>query len=122
MGNRLCMLATPFQINGVNYSMSSACSTSAHCIGHAMELIQLGKQDVMFAGSGEELHWTMSALFDAMVRSAILTTHPSEPRELTMPGRLSSPAVAGCWSVTLTTQAGAPCSPNGGLWGHIRRI
>jgi len=59
-------LATPFQIKGVNYSMSSACSTSAHCIGHAMELIQLGKQDVMFAGGGEELHWTMSALFDAM--------------------------------------------------------
>ena len=59
-------LATPFQIKGVNYSISSACSTSAHCIGHAMELIQLGKQDVMFAGGGEELHWTMSALFDAM--------------------------------------------------------
>jgi len=59
-------LATPFEIKGVNYSISSACSTSAHCIGHAMELIQLGKQDVVFAGGGEELHWTMSALFDAM--------------------------------------------------------
>ena len=59
-------LATPFKIRGVNYSMSSACATSAHCIGHAMELIQLGKQDVVFAGGGEELHWTMSALFDAM--------------------------------------------------------
>jgi 3-oxoacyl-[acyl-carrier-protein] synthase I len=59
-------LATPFQIKGVNYSISSACSTSAHCIGHGMELIQLGKQDVVFAGGGEELHWTMSALFDAM--------------------------------------------------------
>lgn len=59
-------LATPFQIKGVNYSISSACSTSAHCIGNAMELIQLGKQDVVFAGGGEELHWTMSALFDAM--------------------------------------------------------
>ena len=59
-------LATPFQIKGVNYSISSACSTSAHCIGHAMELIQLGKQDVVFAGGGEELHWTMSVLFDAM--------------------------------------------------------
>ena len=59
-------LATPFKIKGVNYSISSACSTSAHCIGHAMELIQLGKQDVVFAGGGEELHWTMSALFDAM--------------------------------------------------------
>ena len=59
-------LATPFQIKGVNYSISSACSTSAHCIGNAMELIQLGKQDVVFAGGGEELHWTMSVLFDAM--------------------------------------------------------
>ena len=59
-------LATPFQIKGVNYSISSACSTSAHCIGHAMELIQLGKQDVVFAGGGEELDWTLSVLFDAM--------------------------------------------------------
>lgn len=59
-------LATPFKIKGVNYSISSACSTSAHCIGNAAELIQLGKQDIVFAGGGEELHWTMSALFDAM--------------------------------------------------------
>jgi len=59
-------LATPFSIKGVNYSMSSACSTSAHCIGHAVEQIQLGKQDVVFAGGGEEEHWTMSCLFDAM--------------------------------------------------------
>lgn len=59
-------LATPFKIKGVNYSISSACSTSAHCIGNAMELIQLGKQDVVFAGGGEEEHWTSSALFDAM--------------------------------------------------------
>lgn len=59
-------LATPFKIKGVNYSISSACATSAHCIGHAMELIQMGKQDVVFAGGGEEVHWTMSVLFDAM--------------------------------------------------------
>ena len=63
--NTAC-LATPFKIKGVNYSISSACATSAHCIGHAMELIQMGKQDVVFAGGGEELHWTMSVLFDAM--------------------------------------------------------
>lgn len=63
--NTAC-LATPFKIKGVNYTISSACATSAHCIGHAMELIQLGKQDVVFAGGGEELHWTMSVLFDAM--------------------------------------------------------
>lgn len=59
-------LATPFKIKGVNYSIASACATSAHCIGHAMELIQLGKQDVVFAGGGEELHWSLSAQFDAM--------------------------------------------------------
>ena len=71
-------LATPFQIQGVNYSISSACSTSAHCIGHAMELIQLGKQDVVFAGGGEELHWTMSALFDAM--GALSTQYNDTPQ------------------------------------------
>jgi 3-oxoacyl-[acyl-carrier-protein] synthase-1 len=59
-------LATPFKIKGVNYSITSACSTSAHCIGNAAELIQWGKQDVMFAGGGEELDWTLSCLFDAM--------------------------------------------------------
>ncbi|MDX1352435.1 MAG: beta-ketoacyl-ACP synthase I [Thiomicrorhabdus sp.] len=59
-------LATPFKIKGINYSISSACSTSAHCIGTAVEQIQLGKQDVVFAGGGEELHWTMSVMFDAM--------------------------------------------------------
>ena len=59
-------LATPFHIKGVNYSISSACSTSAHCIGNAAEMIQWGKQDLMFAGGGEELDWTLSVLFDAM--------------------------------------------------------
>ncbi|MGE0829310.1 MAG: beta-ketoacyl-ACP synthase I [Hyphomonadaceae bacterium] len=59
-------LATPFEIKGVNYSISSACATSAHCIGNAYEMIQWGKQDVMFAGGSEELDWTLSVLFDAM--------------------------------------------------------
>ena len=59
-------LATPFKIKGVNYSITSACSTSSHCIGNSYELIQMGKQKIMFAGGGEELHWTMSILFDAM--------------------------------------------------------
>jgi 3-oxoacyl-[acyl-carrier-protein] synthase-1 len=63
--NSAC-LATPFKIQGVNYSISSACATSAHCIGNAAELIQLGKQDIIFAGGGEELHWTLTVLFDAM--------------------------------------------------------
>lgn len=59
-------LATAFGIRGINYSISSACATSAHCIGAAMEQIQLGKQDLVFAGGGEELHWTQTMLFDAM--------------------------------------------------------
>ena len=63
--NSAC-LATPFKIKGVNYSITSACSTSAHCIGNGVEQIQMGKQDVVFAGGGEELDWTLSCLFDAM--------------------------------------------------------
>jgi 3-oxoacyl-[acyl-carrier-protein] synthase-1 len=59
-------IATAFKIKGLSYSISSACSTSAHCIGNGSELIQMGKQDVVFAGGGEELHWTLSVLFDAM--------------------------------------------------------
>src|SRR5437762_11140740 len=60
------VLSTWFKIKGVNYSITSACSTSAHCIGNAGELIQWGKQDIVFAGGGEELDWTLSVLFDAM--------------------------------------------------------
>ena len=63
--NSAC-LATPFKIRGVNYSITSACSTSAHCVGNGTELIQMGKQDIVFAGGGEELDWTLSCLFDAM--------------------------------------------------------
>ncbi len=70
-------LATPFKIKGVNYSISSACSTSAHCIGNAMEQIQLGKQDIVFAGGGEEEHWTLSCLFDAM--GALSTKYNDTP-------------------------------------------
>ena len=71
-------LATPFKIKGVNYSISSACATSAHCIGHAMELIQLGKQDIVFAGGGEEEHWSQSFLFDAM--GALSTKYNDTPQ------------------------------------------
>lgn len=70
-------LATPFKIKGVNYSISSACSTSAHCIGNAMELIQLGKQDMVFAGGGESEHWSLSCMFDAM--GALSTKYNDSP-------------------------------------------
>jgi len=72
-------LATPFRIKGVNFSISSACSTSAHCIGAGAEQIQLGKQDIVFAGGGEDLHWTMSALFDAM--GALSTKYNDTPEQ-----------------------------------------
>ncbi|MGO2013211.1 MAG: beta-ketoacyl-ACP synthase I [Pseudoalteromonas sp.] len=72
-------LATPFKIKGVNYSISSACATSAHCIGHAVEQIQLGKQDVVFAGGGEELHWTLAMEFDAM--GALSTKYNETPEK-----------------------------------------
>lgn len=76
-------LATPFKIKGVNYSISSACATSAHCIGNAVELIQMGKQDVVFAGGGESEHWTLTNLFDAM--GALTTTHNHEPDKASRP-------------------------------------
>ena len=74
--NSAC-LATPFQIKGVNYSITSACATSAHCIGNAAELIQWGKQDIVFAGGGEELDWSLTVLFDAM--GALSSKYNQEP-------------------------------------------
>lgn len=71
-------LATPFKIKGVNYSIASACSTSAHCIGHAWEQIQLNKQDILFAGGGEELHWSLSQQFDAM--GALSSKYNDDPQ------------------------------------------
>ena len=72
-------LAPPFKIKGVNYSITSACSTSSHCIGNAFELIQMGKQNIVFAGGGEELHWTLSILFDAM--GALSSKYNSTPKK-----------------------------------------
>ena len=76
-------LATPFEIKGVNYSITSACATSAHCIGNAAELIQLGKQDIVFAGGGEEEHWSMTMLFDAM--GALSTKYNDDPTRASRP-------------------------------------
>lgn len=72
-------LATPFRIKGINYSITSACSTSAHCIGAGVEQIQWGKQDIVFAGGGEELDWTLSCLFDAM--GAMSTKYNNQPEK-----------------------------------------
>ena len=76
-------LATPFRIKGVNLSITSACATSAHCIGSALEQIQLGKQDVVFAGGGEEEHWTLACLFDAM--GALSTKYNDDPSTASRP-------------------------------------
>ena len=80
--NSAC-LATAFKIKGVNYSISSACSTSAHCVGNAAELIQMGKQDMVFAGGGEEVHWTLSLMFDAM--GALSSKYNDEPARASRP-------------------------------------
>ena len=90
-------LSTAFHMRGLSYSISSACSTSAHCIGNGAELIQWGKQDVVFAGGGEELHWTLTVLFDAMgALSSKYTDTPERPRGRSTPTAMASslPAVA----------------------------
>jgi len=76
-------LSTWFKIKGASYSISSACSTSAHCVGNGAELIQLGKQDIVFAGGGEEVHWTLSVLFDAM--PALSSSYNDEPQRASRP-------------------------------------
>jgi len=76
-------LATPFKIKGLNYSLSSACATSTHCIGLAMEQIQFGKQDVIFAGGGEEEHWSLSMMFDGM--GALSTKYNDTPEQASRP-------------------------------------
>lgn len=76
-------LATPFKIKGYNYSMTSACATSSHCIGNAAELIQWGKQDIVFAGGGEELHWNMAGAFDAM--GALSSKYNDTPEKASRP-------------------------------------
>jgi len=80
--NSAC-LATPFKIKGINYSISSACATSAHCIGNGTEQIQMGKQDIVFAGGGEEVHWSMTLLFDAM--GALSAKHNDTPETASRP-------------------------------------
>ena len=76
-------LAVPFKIRGINYSISSACATSGHCIGNGMELIQFGKQDIIFAGGGEELNWGMSGMFDAM--TALSSKYNDNPEKASRP-------------------------------------
>ncbi|MHB8423754.1 MAG: beta-ketoacyl-ACP synthase I [Gammaproteobacteria bacterium] len=97
-------LATPFRIQGLNYSISSACATSAHCIGAAMEQIQLGKQDIVFAGGAEELHWGMTGMFDAM--GALSSRYNDTPAQASRPfdvGRDGFVIAGGAGMVVLET-------------------
>jgi 3-oxoacyl-[acyl-carrier-protein] synthase-1 len=89
-------VSTPFKIRGVSYTISSACSTSAHCIGHGAELIQFGKNDIVFAGGGEEVHWAMSVLFDGM--GAMSSNYNDNPeRAWQRTGTRRTGSCAGAW-------------------------
>ena len=123
------VLATAFQIKGANYSISSACATSAHCIGNAAELIQWGKQDVMFAGGCEELDWTLSVLFDAMgAMSTKFNDTPGEgqprlrqePRRLRHRRRRGHGGAGGAGARQGARRA--HLRRDRGLWRHLRRL
>jgi 3-oxoacyl-[acyl-carrier-protein] synthase-1 len=89
-------LATPFRIKGLSYSIASACASSAHCIGHAMEQIRMGKQDIVFAGGGEEEHWSQSYLFDAM--GALSSQYNDAPQTRAAMASSSRPGAVSWWS------------------------
>ncbi len=116
--NSAC-LATPFKIKGVNYSITSACSTSAHCIGNGVELIQMGKQDIVFAGGGEELDWTLSCLFDAMgAMSSKYNDTPetaSRPYDATRDGFV----IAGGGGVVVLEELGHALARGAKIYGEV---
>ena len=116
--NSAC-LATPFRIKGVNYSITSACSTSAHCIGNGGELIQMGKQDIVFAGGGEELDWTLSCLFDAMgAMSSKYNDTPStasRPYDATRDGFV----IAGGGGVVVLEELGHALARGAKIYGEV---
>ncbi|MGV8985119.1 MAG: beta-ketoacyl-ACP synthase I [Cypionkella sp.] len=116
--NSAC-LATPFKIKGVNYSITSACSTSAHCIGNGVELIQMGKQDIVFAGGGEELDWTLSCLFDAMgAMSSKYNDAPStasRPYDATRDGFV----IAGGGGVVVLEELGHALARGAKIYGEV---
>ena len=116
--NSAC-LATPFRIKGVNYSITSACSTSAHCIGNGTELIQMGKQDIVFAGGGEELDWTLSCLFDALgAMSSKYNDTPetaSRPYDATRDGFV----IAGGGGVVVLEELGHALARGAKIYGEV---
>jgi 3-oxoacyl-[acyl-carrier-protein] synthase-1 len=116
--NSAC-LATPFKIKGVNYSITSACSTSAHCIGNGTELIQMGKQDIVFAGGGEELDWTLSCLFDAM--GAMSSKHNDTPETASRPYDATRDGfvIAGGGGVVVLEELGHALARGAKIYGEV---
>ena len=112
-------LSTVFKIKGLSYSISSACSTSAHCIGNGSELIQLGKQDVVFAGGGEELHWTLSVLFDAM--GALSSKYNDSPEKASRPYDTTRDGfvIAGGGGVVVLEELGHARARGAKIYGEI---
>ena len=95
------ILGTTLKLKGVNYSISSACSTSAHCIGHAAELIQLGKQDIIIAGGAEQEHWTSSSMF---ARASIIEIEPAANKTSISSNFADSKILRSCWASSLSRQ------------------
>ena len=116
--NSAC-LATPFKIKGVNYSITSACSTSAHCIGNGTELIQMGKQDIVFAGGGEELDWTLSCLFDAM--GAMSSKYNDTPETASRPYDATHDGfvIAGGGGVVVLEELGHALARGAKIYGEV---
>ncbi|MCA3438361.1 MAG: beta-ketoacyl-ACP synthase I [Rhodobacter sp.] len=116
--NSAC-LATPFRIKGVNYSITSACSTSAHCIGNGTELIQMGKQDIVFAGGGEELDWTLSCLFDAM--GAMSSKYNDSPQTASRPYDATRDGfvIAGGGGVVVLEELGHALARGAKIYGEV---
>ena len=112
-------LATPFKIKGVNYSITSACATSTHCIGNAAELIQFGKQDIVFAGGGEELDWTMTLLFDAM--PALSSKYNDKPQTASRPydANRDGFVIAGGGGVVVLEELGHALARGAKIYGEV---
>ena len=116
--NSAC-LATPFRIKGVNYSITSACSTSAHCIGNGTELIQMGKQDIVFAGGGEELDWTLSCLFDAMGAMSSKYNDTPETASRTYDASRDGFVIAGGGGLVVLEELGHALARGARIYGEV---
>ena len=116
--NSAC-LATPFKIKGVNYSITSACSTSAHCIGNGVEQIQMNKQDIVFAGGGEELDWTLSCLFDAMGAMSSKFNETPDKASRAFDANRDGFVIAGCGGVVVLEELGHALARGAKIYAEV---